>query len=95
MWDGGYDVAGDLDAVLDEFDRAIGLERLRGLHLNDSKNPLGAHKDRHEKIGEGHLRLEAFRVVVNNPRLRGLPMILETPNDLAGYAREIALLRSL
>ena len=95
VWDAGYDVAGDLDAVLDEFDRVVGLERLRALHLNDSKNPLGARKDRHEKIEEGHLGLEAFRAVVRNPRLRGLPMILETPNDIDGYAREIALLRSL
>lgn len=93
--DAGYVVAGDLDGVLDEFDRVIGLDRLCALHLNDSKNPRGSHKDRHEKIGEGTLGLDAFRAVVTNPRTRDLPMILETPNDLAGYRREIALLRGL
>ncbi|MGN0076094.1 MAG: deoxyribonuclease IV [Parafannyhessea sp.] len=93
--DAGYDVAGDLDGVLDEFDRVIGLDRLRALHLNDSKNPRGSHKDRHEKIGEGTLGLEAFRAVVTDPRTFGLPMILETPNDLAGYKKEISLLRGL
>ena len=93
--DAGYDVAGDLDGVLDEFDRVIGLDRLCALHLNDSKNPCGSHKDRHEKIGEGTLGLDTFRAVVTNPRTRDLPMILETPNDLAGYKREIALLRGL
>ncbi len=90
--DGGYDIVSDLDGVLDEFDRVVGLDRLRALHLNDSKNPLGSHKDRHEKIGQGVLGLETFRAVVRNPRLAGLPMILETPNDLPGYAAEIALL---
>ena len=93
--DGGYDIASDLDAVLDEFDRVIGLERLCALHLNDSKNPVGSHKDRHEKIGEGTIGLGAFAAIVRSPRLAGLPMILETPNDLTGYAREIALLRGL
>ena len=93
--DAGYDVADDLDGVLDEFDRVIGLDRLCALHLNDSKNPRGSHKDRHERIGEGTLGLDAFRAVVTNPRTRDLPMILETPNDLAGYRREIALLRGL
>lgn len=93
VWDGGYDVVGDLDGVLDEFDRVIGLERLRALHLNDSKNPRGSHKDRHERIGEGCIGAEAFRAVVTNPRLRDLPMILETPNELSGYAAEISLLR--
>ncbi len=93
--DAGYDVGGDLDGVLDEFDRVIGLDRLCALHLNDSKNPRGSHKDRHERIGEGTLGLDAFRAVVTNPRTRDLPMILETPNDLAGYKREIALLRGL
>ena len=93
VWDGGYDVVGDLDGVLDEFDRVIGLDRLRALHLNDSKNPLGSHKDRHERIGEGCIGAEAFRAVVTNPRLRDLPMILETPNELPGYAAEISLLR--
>lgn len=93
--DGGYDIVSDLDGVLDEFDRVVGLDRLHALHLNDSKNPLGSHKDRHEKIGQGTLGLETFRAVVRNPRLAGLPMILETPNDLPGYAAEIALLRNM
>ena len=93
VWDAGYDIVGDLDGVLDEFDRVVGLDRLRALHLNDSKNPCGSHKDRHEKIGEGHVGKAAFSVVVTNPRLFGLPMILETPNDLPGYSEEIALLR--
>lgn len=93
VWDGGYDVVGDLDGVLDKFDRVIGLDRLRALHLNDSKNPRGSHKDRHERIGEGCIGAEAFRAVVTNPRLRDLPMILETPNELPGYAAEISLLR--
>ncbi len=94
VWDAGYDVAADLDAVLDEFDRVIGLGRLRALHLNDSKNPRGSRKDRHERIGEGHIGADAFCAIVSNDRLKGLPMILETPNELPGYAAEIALLRS-
>lgn len=93
VWDAGYDIACDLDGILDEFDRVVGLDRLRALHLNDSKNPCGSHKDRHEKIGEGHIGNAAFSAVVTNPRLSGLPMILETPNDLPGYSEEIALLR--
>lgn len=93
--DGGYDIAANLDAVLDEFDRVIGLGRLRALHLNDSKNPVGARKDRHEKLGLGHLGMACFEAIVNEPRLRELPMILETPNDLEGYAAEIAQLRAL
>ena len=94
--DAGYDIARDLDGVLDEFNRVIGLDRLRALHLNDSKNPLGSHKDRHERIGAGTLGLETFRAVVTNPRLAGLPMVLETPQaGLAGWAEEIALLRGL
>jgi deoxyribonuclease-4 len=93
--DAGYDIASDLDGVLDEFDRVIGLGRLRALHLNDSKNPMGAHKDRHEKIGLGTLGTPTFAAVMASPRLAGLPMILETPNDLAGYAAEIALLRRM
>ena len=94
--DAGYDIVGDLGGVLDEFDRAIGLGRLRALHLNDSKNPLGSHKDRHERIGAGTLGLETFAAVVREPRLAGLPMVLETPQaGLDGWAEEIALLRGL
>ena len=93
VWDAGYDIACDLDGVLDEFDRVIGLDRLRALHLNDSKNSCGSHKDRHEKIGEGQIGKAAFAAVVTNTRLIGLPMILETPNDLIGYSKEIAMLR--
>ena len=93
--DGGYDIAQDLDGVLTEFDRVIGLSRLKALHLNDSLNPLGAHKDRHARIGEGTLGPDAFRAIVNHPALRGLPMVLETPNELPGYEKEIALLRSM
>lgn len=93
--DAGYDVAGDLDGVLTEFDRVIGLSRLRAVHVNDSLNPVGAHKDRHARIGEGALGTEAFRRIVNHPALQGLPMVLETPNELPGYAREIALLRRM
>ena len=94
--DAGYDIVGDLGGVLDEFDRVIGLDRLRALHLNDSKNPLGSHKDRHERVGAGTLGLETFRAVVREPRLAGLPMVLETPQDgLDGWAAEIALLRDL
>ena len=91
--DAGYDIAGSLDAVLEEFDREIGLSRLRALHLNDSKNPIASHKDRHERLGEGYLGLEAFYRIIEHPALRGLPMILETPNELPGYEAEIALLR--
>ena len=93
--DGGYDIINDLDGVLKEFDRVIGLDRLKALHLNDSKNPFGSHKDRHELLGDGNLGLEVFRQVVNHPVLKKLPMILETPNELPGYAKEIALLRSM
>ena len=92
--DAGYDIAGHLDAVLEEFDRVIGLSRLYALHLNDSKNPLASHKDRHERLGEGYLGMEAFYRIVEHPALRGLPMILETPNELPGYAAEIACLRA-
>ncbi|MBP3867436.1 MAG: endonuclease IV, partial [Eggerthellaceae bacterium] len=93
-WDGGYNIAEDLDGVLDRFDSIIGLERLRAIHLNDSKNPCAAHKDRHEKLGEGHIGLDALVAVVNHPALRDLPFYLETPHDdLAGYANEIAVLR--
>lgn len=94
VWDGGYDIVNDLDGVLAEFDRVVGLDRLKALHLNDSKNPCGARKDRHECIGQGHLGLETFANIVNHPLLRDKPMILETPNELPGYAGEIALLRA-
>ena len=95
VWDGGYDVVGALDDVLAAFDRVIGLDRLKAVHINDSKNPMGSRKDRHERIGEGTIGLEAFARIVNHPALRGLPFELETPNELDGYAREIALLREL
>ncbi|MBR2847884.1 MAG: deoxyribonuclease IV [Clostridia bacterium] len=92
--DGGYDIAGDTDAVLAEFDRVVGLDRLYAIHLNDSKNPLGAHKDRHEKIGEGSLTLDGIRRIINHPALRDKPFYLETPCNLDGYKKEIALLKS-
>jgi deoxyribonuclease-4 len=92
--DAGYDIVNDLDGVLGEFDRIIGLDRLRAIHLNDSKNPFGSHKDRHAKIGEGSIGLKAFTEIINHPRLRHLPFFLETPNEVPGYGREIALLRS-
>ena len=95
VYDAGYDIVGDLDGVLAEFDRIIGLEKLQALHLNDSKNPFASHKDRHEVLGGGSLGLDAFCRIVNHPALRDKPMILETPNELPGYAREIALLRSM
>ena len=95
VYDGGYDIVGNLDGVLDEFDRIVGLDRLKALHLNDSKNPFSSHKDRHECLGEGTLGMPAFAAIVNHPALRDKPMILETPNELPGYAREIALLREL
>ncbi|MEA4814374.1 MAG: deoxyribonuclease IV [Oscillospiraceae bacterium] len=93
VWDGGYDIAGDLDGVLQNFDKTIGLARLKAVHLNDSLNPLGARKDRHARIGEGAIGLDALARVVNHPALRDLPFCLETPNELDGYAREIALMR--
>ncbi|MBR0235053.1 MAG: deoxyribonuclease IV [Clostridia bacterium] len=94
VWDGGYDIVNDLDGVLTHFDSVIGLDRLKAIHLNDSLNPLGAHKDRHAKIGEGHIGFEAICRVINHPALKELPFILETPNDEAGYAREIAMLKA-
>jgi deoxyribonuclease-4 len=93
-WDGGYDVVGNIDAVLDEFDKVIGLDRLYALHLNDSKNPMDSHKDRHEKIGEGELGADGIRRVITHPLLQGKPFILETPNEDDGYKKEIALIRS-
>ena len=95
VWDGGYDIVNDLDGVLKEFDKVIGLERLKAIHINDSMNVCGAHKDRHEKIGKGKVGLEAFRRIVNHPKLKDLPFYLETPCDLQGYKEEIALLKGL
>ena len=95
VYDAGYDIVSDLDGVLTQFDRIVGLERIRAIHINDSKNPIGSHKDRHEKIGEGSIGLEAFKRIINHPALRNLPFHLETPNDLDGYQHEIELLRSL
>lgn len=93
VYDAGYDIAQNLDGVLDEFDKIVGLERLKAIHLNDSKNPFESHKDRHEKIGEGFLGVDALANVLNNPRLKGIPVLLETPNELDGYAKEIQILR--
>lgn len=94
--DAGYDVVNNLDGVLEEFDKIIGLDRLKAIHINDSMNPLGAHKDRHQKIGEGYLGLEAFNRIINHPKLRNLPFFLETPHDdISGYGKEIGILRSL
>ena len=93
IWDGGYDNVNHLDEVITEFDNIIGLHRLKAIHLNDSMNPLGAHKDRHAKIGEGHIGLDALVRVINHPALRNLPFYLETPNELDGYAKEIEILR--
>ena len=95
VWDGGYDIVNDLDGVLAEFDKVIGLDRLKAIHINDSMNVFEAHKDRHEKIGKGKIGLEAFRRIVNHPQLRDLPFYLETPCDLQGYKEEIALLKGL
>ena len=95
IWEGGYDIVSDLDGVLETFDKVIGLDRLKAVHLNDSKNPMSAHKDRHEKIGEGHIGLETIEKVINHPALCHLPFYLETPNELDGYQREIALLKTL
>ena len=94
IYDARYDIVNDLDGVLEEFDRVIGLNRLKAIHLNDSKNPFKSHKDRHEKIGEGSLGLEAITRIINHPKLKHLPFFLETPNELDGYAKEIELLRS-
>ena len=95
VFDGGYDIVNDLNGVLAEFDKIVGLDRLKAIHLNDSKNPLGSRKDRHEKLGEGCIGLEPFRAIVNHPALRDLPFCLETPNEAEGYAKEIAVLRKM
>lgn len=93
--DAGYDIVNNLDGVLQEFDRVIGIGKLKAIHINDSLNPLAAHKDRHAKIGEGHIGVDAFERIINHPLLRDLPFNLETPNELDGYANEIRLLRDL
>lgn len=95
IYDGGYDIVNNLDGVLEEFDKIIGLSRLKAIHLNDSKNPFASHKDRHEKIGLGSLGVDAIKRIINNKHLKGLPFILETPNELDGYKEEIKLLREL
>jgi deoxyribonuclease-4 len=95
VWDAGYDIVHDLDGVLTEFDRVVGLDRLHAIHLNNSKNPLGSRKDRHAKILEGEMPLDAIARIINHPALREVPFILETPNEDAGYAEEIRLLKSL
>jgi deoxyribonuclease-4 len=93
IYDGGYDIVNDLDAVIKQFDDIIGLEKLKAIHLNDTKNPFASHKDRHEKIGEGHLGLDAISKVINHPKLKNLPFYLETPNEIDGYAKEIKMLK--
>lgn len=95
IFDGGYDIVGDLDGVLEEFDRIIGLERLRAVHLNDSKNPLGSHKDRHACLDEGEIGIRTLSRVINHPALKDVPFLLETPNELDGYEKEIKWLRAL
>lgn len=95
IFDGGYDIVNNLDNVLEEFDRIIGLDKLYAIHLNDSKNILGSHKDRHEKIGEGNIGIDAIEKIINHEKLKDLPFFLETPNELDGYAKEISLLKSI
>ena len=95
LWEAGYDIVTNLDEVLELFDQIVGADRLRAIHLNDSKNPIEAHKDRHELLGEGHIGKDALAAVIRHPRLQGKPFILETPNDDAGYAKEIAWVRSV
>lgn len=93
--DAGYDIVNNLDGVLEEFDKIIGIDKLKAIHINDSKNEIGAHKDRHEKIGEGTMGVEAFERIINHPKLKDLPFFLETPNEIEGYEEEIKLLRKL
>ncbi len=95
VYDAGYDIVNDLDGVLNEFDRIIGLSRLKTIHINDTMNPYKSHKDRHQKIGEGYIGKDAFERIINEPRLKSIPFLLETPNELDGYEKEIALLKSL
>ena len=94
VWDGGYDIVGNLDGVLKEFDEIIGLENLKAIHFNDSMNGCGSHKDRHQKIGAGEIGIEAMKAVATHPLLKDKPFILETPNDDEGYRAEIAMIRS-
>ena len=95
VFDAGYDLAGNVAGVFEEFDRVVGLERLKALHLNDSMNSCGSHKDRHERIGQGKIGIDAFQYILDDPALNGKPMILETPNNLDGYEREIKMLRRM
>ena len=95
VYDAGYDVVNNLDGVLEEFDKIVGLERLKAIHLNDSKNPFESHKDRHEKIGEGSIGIDAMKRIINHPKLKDLPFFLETPNELDGYKKEIEILKNL
>ena len=95
IYDSGYDIVNDLDSVIKEFDNIIGLEKLKAIHLNDTKNPYASHKDRHEKIGEGHLGIDAIGKVINHPKLKKLPFYLETPNEIDGYAKEIKMLKEI
>lgn len=95
IYDGGYDIVNNLDDVINEFDNIIGLEKLKAIHLNDTKNPFASHKDRHEKIGEGHLGLDAIGKIINHPKLKKLPFYLETPNEIEGYAKEIKMLKEV
>jgi deoxyribonuclease-4 len=95
IYDGGYDIVNDLDNVIKQFDGIIGLKKLKAVHLNDTKNPYASHKDRHEKIGEGHLGLDAIGKVINHPKLKKLPFYLETPNEIDGYAKEIKMLKEI
>lgn len=95
VYDAGYDIVNDIDGVLEEFDRVIGLDRLKAIHINDSKNPFESHKDRHEKIGEGSIGTEAFERIINHEALRNQPFYLETPNEEEGYIKEISMLKNL
>lgn len=94
VYDAGYDIVNDIDGVINEFDKIIGINKLKAIHLNDSKNPFESHKDRHEKIGEGYIGIEAITRIINHPKLKYLPFFLETPNELSGYAKEIEILRN-
>ncbi|MBR5497168.1 MAG: deoxyribonuclease IV, partial [Clostridia bacterium] len=95
VFDAGYDIVNDLDGVLNEFDKIVGLNRLKAIHINDSMNPFSSHKDRHQKIGEGYLGLKAFENLINHPNLKDIPFLLETPNEIDGYKKEISLLKDL